>query len=110
MRFYNNERKACFLLKQFQNGNEVKIGEYNSLTNHLDLTLGQPMKWDGRSPPKDRTLRIIEHSQVNITIYVVLASLSCVGIVMATVFLIVNIKYRNQRYVNAQRIIQDASE
>ncbi|XP_055633199.1 gamma-aminobutyric acid type B receptor subunit 2 isoform X2 [Toxorhynchites rutilus septentrionalis] len=99
VRFYNNERKACFLLKQFQNGNEVKIGEYNSLTNHLDLTLGQPMKWDGRSPPKDRTLRIIEHSQVNITIYVVLASLSCVGIVMATVFLIVNIKYRNQRYI-----------
>ncbi|EAT37610.2 AAEL010408-PA [Aedes aegypti] len=99
VRFYNNERKASFLLKQFQNSEEVKIGEYNSLTNRLDLTLGQPMKWVGRSPPKDRTLRIIEHSQVNITIYVVLASTSCVGIVMATAFLIVNIKYRNQRYI-----------
>ncbi|XP_058813758.1 gamma-aminobutyric acid type B receptor subunit 2 [Topomyia yanbarensis] len=99
VRFYNNERKASFLLKQFQNGEEVKIGEYSSLTNRLDLSLGHPMKWVGRAPPKDRTLRIIEHSQVNITIYVVLASLSCVGIVMATVFLIVNIKYRNQRYI-----------
>ncbi|XP_058467676.1 gamma-aminobutyric acid type B receptor subunit 2 [Malaya genurostris] len=99
VRFYNNERKASFLLKQFQNGEEVKIGEYSSLTNRLDLSLGHPMKWVGRSPPKDRTLRIIEHSQVNITIYVVLASFSCVGIVMATVFLIVNIKYRNQRYI-----------
>lgn len=84
-------------MKQFQNSEEVKIGEYNSLTNRLDLTLGHPMKWVGRSPPKDRTLRIIEHSQVNITIYVVLASTSCVGIVMATAFLIVNIRYRNQR-------------
>lgn len=99
VRFYNNERKASFLLKQFQNNEEVKIGEYSSLTNRLDLTLGKPLKWVGRSPPKDRTLRIIEHSQVNITIYVVLASLSCVGIVMASVFLAVNIKFRNQRYV-----------
>ncbi|KFB46262.1 AGAP004595-PA-like protein [Anopheles sinensis] len=99
VRFYNNERKASFLLEQFQNGAEVKIGEYNSLTGRLDLSIGHPLKWVGRSPPKDRTLRIIEHSQVNITIFVVLASTSCVGIVMATVFLAVNIKFRNQRYI-----------
>lgn len=97
VRFYNNERKASFLLKQFQNGAEVKIGEYSSLTGRLDLSLGHPLKWVGRSPPKDRTLRIIEHSQVNITIFVVLASTSCVGIIMATVFLAVNITFRNQR-------------
>uniref|UniRef100_A0A182IJK6 Gamma-aminobutyric acid type B receptor subunit 2 n=1 Tax=Anopheles atroparvus TaxID=41427 RepID=A0A182IJK6_ANOAO len=99
VRFYNNERKASFLLEQFQNGAEVKIGEYNSLTGRLDLSIGHPLKWVGRSPPKDRTLRIIEHSQVNITIFVVLASTSCVGIIMATVFLAVNIKFRNQRYI-----------
>ncbi|XP_035777625.1 gamma-aminobutyric acid type B receptor subunit 2-like isoform X2 [Anopheles albimanus] len=99
VRFYNNERKASFLLEQFQNGEEVKIGEYNSLTGRLDLSLGHPLKWVGRSPPKDRTLRIIEHSQVNITIFVVLASTSSLGIVMATVFLAVNIKFRNQRYI-----------
>ncbi|XP_052867877.1 gamma-aminobutyric acid type B receptor subunit 2 [Anopheles cruzii] len=99
VRFYNNERKASFLLEQFQNGQEVKIGEYNSLNGRLDLSLGHPLKWVGRSPPKDRTLRIIEHSQVNITIFVVLASTSSLGIVMATVFLAVNIKFRNQRYI-----------
>lgn len=97
VRFYNNERKANFLLKQFQNGTEVKVGEYSSLHNRLDLTLGEPMKWVGKSPPKDRTLRIIEHSQVNITIYVILASCSALGIVISSVFLAVNIKFRNQR-------------
>lgn len=45
VRFYNNERKASFVLKQFQNGEWVKIGEYNSLYNHLDLSLGSPIKW-----------------------------------------------------------------
>lgn len=45
VRFYNNERKASFLLKQFQLGEWVKIGEFNSLYNRLDLTLGSPIKW-----------------------------------------------------------------
>lgn len=53
----------------------------------------------GRSPPKDQTVRIIEHSQVNLTIYAILASCSILGIILATVFLGFNIKYRNQRYV-----------
>jgi gamma-aminobutyric acid type B receptor len=45
VRFYNNERKASFLLKQFQNGIEVKVGEYSSLHNRLNLGIGEPMKW-----------------------------------------------------------------
>lgn len=52
-----------------------------------------------RNPPKDRTLEIIEHSQVNKTIYGIFASCAALGILMATIFLIINIKYRNQRYI-----------
>ncbi|XP_024936247.1 gamma-aminobutyric acid type B receptor subunit 2 isoform X2 [Cephus cinctus] len=99
VRFYDNERKAYILLKQFQNGNEVKVGEYNGVTGNLDLSRGQPLVWRGRSPPKDRTLHIIEHSMVNITIYAALASAASLGIVMAAIFLAINIKYRNQRYI-----------
>lgn len=85
------------LIKQFQADHEVKIGEYNSLENRLLFENGGPWRWVGRSPPKDQTLRIIERSQVNLTIYAILASCSILGIVMATVFLVFNIKYRNQR-------------
>ncbi|XP_011501119.1 PREDICTED: gamma-aminobutyric acid type B receptor subunit 2-like [Ceratosolen solmsi marchali] len=99
VRFYDNERKAYILLKQFQSGNEVKVGEYDAITGTLDFTRGQPLVWRGKSPPKDRTLHIIEHSTVNITIYAVLASAASLGIVMAAVFLAINIKYRNQRYI-----------
>lgn len=45
VRFYNNERKASFQLNQFQNGEEVKVGEYSSLQTRLDLTRGEPLKW-----------------------------------------------------------------
>ncbi|XP_046411411.1 gamma-aminobutyric acid type B receptor subunit 2 isoform X1 [Neodiprion fabricii] len=104
VRFYGNERKAYILMKQFQSGvvpggSEVKVGEYNGVTGELDLTRGQPLEWRGKSPPKDRTLHIIEHSMVNTTIYAVLAAAASVGIVMAAIFLAINIRYRNQRYI-----------
>ncbi|XP_044594203.1 gamma-aminobutyric acid type B receptor subunit 2 isoform X2 [Cotesia glomerata] len=99
VRFYDNERKAYILLKQFQSGSEVKVGEYDGVTDTLDLHRGQPMVWRGRSPPKDRTVHVIEHSTVNITIYVTIASVASVGILLAVVFLAINIRYRNQRYI-----------
>ena len=45
VRFYDNERKASIMLKQFQDGNEIKVGEYNAATQHLDLTLGDKLQW-----------------------------------------------------------------
>ncbi|XP_017141898.1 gamma-aminobutyric acid type B receptor subunit 2 isoform X1 [Drosophila miranda] len=99
VRFYNNERKANILVNQFQLGQMEKIGEYHSQKSHLDLSLGKPVRWVGKTPPKDRTLIYIEHSQVNPTIYIVSASASVIGVIIATVFLAFNIKYRNQRYI-----------
>ncbi|KAM3956902.1 gamma-aminobutyric acid type B receptor subunit 2 [Aphomia sociella] len=101
VRFYDNERKASILLKQFQGDEvgEVKVGEYCAERDHLDLGSWEPFKWIGKNPPKDRTLRLIEHTQVNITIYSVLVSCSILGILLATGFLAMNIHYRNQRYI-----------
>ncbi|XP_032524804.2 gamma-aminobutyric acid type B receptor subunit 2 isoform X2 [Danaus plexippus] len=99
VRFYDNERKASILLKQFQGeAGEVKVGEYCAERDRLDLA-GDAFKWVGKNPPKDRTLRLIEHTQVNITIYAVLVSCSVLGILLATGFLAMNIHYRNQRYI-----------
>lgn len=78
-------------------GREVNVGEYDSITGILDLARGDALLWDGRPPPKDRTVRIIEHSTVDITLYAVLASAASSGIVLASIFLAINIRYRNQR-------------
>lgn len=78
-------------------GSEVKIGEYDGVTDTLDLDKGYSLVWRGKSPPKDRTLHIIEHSTVNIKIYAVLATAASGGIILAVVFLAINIRYRNQR-------------
>ncbi|XP_050524506.1 gamma-aminobutyric acid type B receptor subunit 2 [Daktulosphaira vitifoliae] len=101
VRFYNNERKASILLKQFQVNKEVKIGEYNGVTGTLDLSVGKEVKWraGGKGPPKDQTLTIYEDSHVNVAVYIGLAVAAIIGIVIATAFLIVNIKYRDQKYI-----------
>ncbi|XP_067619626.1 gamma-aminobutyric acid type B receptor subunit 2 isoform X2 [Eurosta solidaginis] len=99
VRFYNNERKANILINQFQLGQAEKIGEFHSQLSHLDLTLGKPVRWVGKTPPKDRTLVYIEHSQVDLTIFVISACFSVGGILAACFFLGFNIKNRNQRYI-----------
>nr|XP_027225527.1 LOW QUALITY PROTEIN: gamma-aminobutyric acid type B receptor subunit 2-like [Penaeus vannamei] len=95
----DNTRKGYILLKQFQGGREVKIGEYDGLDNVLQLDKGHPIYWPGGNPPLDRTIKLIEKTSVNISIYAVLVTMASCGIVMASVFLAINIKYRNQRYI-----------
>uniref|UniRef100_A0A8D8VC27 Gamma-aminobutyric acid type B receptor subunit 2 n=1 Tax=Cacopsylla melanoneura TaxID=428564 RepID=A0A8D8VC27_9HEMI len=101
VRFYDNERKANILLKQFQNGRgEIKIGEFNAITHYLDLERWDPIRWkEGRGPPMDRTVSITEHSHVKLGIYLAFAISSAIGITFASIFLFLNIKHRNQRYI-----------
>lgn len=85
------------MLKQFQSGKDVKVGEYNGVSDTLDFSCGGDIKWLGNKPPKDRTLQIFEHSQVNVTVYCILAAAAAVGILLTIAFLSINIMYRNQR-------------
>ncbi|XP_022257647.1 gamma-aminobutyric acid type B receptor subunit 2-like, partial [Limulus polyphemus] len=47
--FTRNERRGLVLLKQFQGGTEVKIGEYDSIGDTLDLSKGQAITWRDNS-------------------------------------------------------------
>lgn len=69
------------------------------MTGTLDLSVGEEVKWraGGKGPPKDQTLTIYEDSHVNVAVYMGLAVAAVIGIFIATVFLIVNIKYRDQK-------------
>ncbi|KAK8747898.1 hypothetical protein OTU49_016218, partial [Cherax quadricarinatus] len=96
----DNTRKGYILkIKQFQGGREVKIGEFDGFENVLELDKGHPIYWPGGNPPLDRTVKLIEKTSVNISIYAILVTIASSGIVMASIFLAINIKYRNQRYI-----------
>ncbi|XP_055937587.1 gamma-aminobutyric acid type B receptor subunit 2-like isoform X1 [Argiope bruennichi] len=98
--FIKNERRSQILLKQFQNGSEVKVGEYDPIFDEIDFSKGVPIIWSaGGGPPADRTHKKITKKRISITVYSILVTFAIFGIIIATVFLIVNIKYRNQRYI-----------
>lgn len=61
VRFYNNERRANILLKQFQSDKEVKIGEFNSIENKLMFESGNPMKWVNDEHFNRKTLNFLSN-------------------------------------------------
>ncbi|XP_013776602.1 gamma-aminobutyric acid type B receptor subunit 2-like isoform X2 [Limulus polyphemus] len=98
--FFRNERRGLVLLKQYQNGAEVKIGEYDSVSNTLKLYKDTKIIWNGANgPPPDRTLIVIQPSRISLTIYAIIVTFALLGIIMASSFLVINIRFRNQRYI-----------
>lgn len=71
----------------------------NSLTNNwLSLSFHH---YSGTSPPIDYTIQKVIPSRVNRTLFVLISIMATIGIVLAVVFLSINIKYRNQRWVKS---------
>lgn len=98
--FDENERRGSILLKQLQGELEVSIGEYHSVSNVLEFTPGNSIKWHGSNvPPVDRTFRRILPSRVSLTLFIIITIFAVCGIILSFVFLTFNIKYRNQKYI-----------
>lgn len=76
---------------------EVIIGSYDALNDELDLKVGFPIIWRGPSPPIDYTIQRVTPFRINRTLFVIISILALFGIVLAFVFLTINIKFRNQR-------------
>lgn len=77
----------------------MKVGEFDGVSETLSLldSKDNQIVWNGKNPPKDRTIEIIEHTRVNPTLFAAMTVASSVGIVLASFFLAINIKFRNQR-------------
>ncbi len=73
------------------------IGEYSGVTNTLHLEKCDDIKWVRNRPPKDRTFQRIVETRVNTTLYIIIVVVASIGILLALVFLAINIKFRNER-------------
>ncbi|CAG0920005.1 unnamed protein product, partial [Notodromas monacha] len=94
-----NPRVSNSIPREIADDEEAKVGEYNGLFDRLDLDKGEAIFWADGLPPRDRTKVETIPSRVNLTIYSVLVTISCLGIIMACYFLGINIKHRNQRFI-----------
>ncbi|KAI7798455.1 gamma-aminobutyric acid type B receptor subunit 2 precursor [Triplophysa rosa] len=96
--FRNGERMGTIKFTQFQEGQEVKVGEYNAIADVLDL-INHTIRFQGVEPPKDRTFVRLQRRQINVPLYSILSTITILGMLMAGAFLFFNIKNRNHRLI-----------
>ena len=75
------------------------IGEYSGVTRTLHLEKCEKIQWVKNRPPKDRTFKLNVQTRVNTTLYIIIVVVASLGILIATVFLGINIKFRNKREI-----------
>ncbi|TRY84326.1 hypothetical protein DNTS_025433, partial [Danionella cerebrum] len=96
--FRNGERMGTIKFTQFQEGQEVKVGEYNAIADVLDL-INNTIRFQGVEPPKDRTFVRLQRRQINVPLYSILSTITILGMLMGGAFLFFNIKNRNHRLI-----------
>ncbi|KAK6491233.1 gamma-aminobutyric acid type B receptor subunit 2-like [Huso huso] len=96
--FRNGERMGTIRFNQFQEGQEVKVGEYNAIADVLEL-MNNTIRFQGVEPPKDRTIVQNQRRNINLPLYSILSAVTILGMFMAGAFLFFNIKNRNHKLI-----------
>ncbi|XP_061114576.1 gamma-aminobutyric acid type B receptor subunit 2 [Conger conger] len=96
--FRNGERMGTIKFTQFQEGQEVKVGEYNAIADVLEL-INNTIRFQGMEPPKDRTIVHLQRRQIRVPLYSILSVITILGMFMASAFLFFNIQNRNHRLI-----------
>ena len=122
VRFKNNSRRGNILIKQIvapkpeedepqadgdaeeksvatRGLTERCVGEYSGVTRTLHLEKCDEIQWERNRPPKDRTFKLNLQTRVNTTLYIIIVVVASLGILIATVFLGINIRFRNKREI-----------
>ncbi|KAI6216076.1 hypothetical protein M3Y94_00460800 [Aphelenchoides besseyi] len=94
VRFENNERLGLVSLFQWQNGSYTNIGYYDSADHVFDLNSNN--NW---MPPRDATVVVRQRQYVNYFLLGAMCSIALVGVLLALMFLFINIKYRNHKFI-----------
>ncbi|XP_077978603.1 gamma-aminobutyric acid type B receptor subunit 2-like isoform X2 [Glandiceps talaboti] len=97
IKFRGGDRLGTIVLEQYQNGEEVMVGEYHAYNDEFVIT--NTIVWEGGSAPIDRPIIFRYPSGVSFILYVTLGSLSYLGIMIALMFLFFNMKFRKHRYI-----------
>uniref|UniRef100_A0A8R1TKA2 Gamma-aminobutyric acid type B receptor subunit 2 n=3 Tax=Onchocerca TaxID=6281 RepID=A0A8R1TKA2_ONCVO len=93
--FENNERLGLVEILQWKNGSYVNFGIFDGTEAVLRLNSALE-DW---TPPLDSTIVVRERQHVAVLLFVMLSLIALGGVGMAFVFLVVNIRFRNHRYI-----------
>ncbi|KAI9555104.1 gamma-aminobutyric acid B receptor [Daphnia sinensis] len=100
IKFEDNERSGRLTVKQIVGAHEVAVAEYENASDTLFLN-ESAISWmsESKQPPRDRTIQTVEPSRISVPVFATLTIVAALGIVLASSFLAINIRFRNQRYI-----------
>ncbi|KAJ1372797.1 Gamma-aminobutyric acid type B receptor subunit 2, partial [Parelaphostrongylus tenuis] len=95
VRFENNERLGLIDIRQWRNGAYTDVGHYDGSSDIFTMKsdLGD---WE---PPLDATVIERKRQYISNLLFIVMSFLALTGISLAFIFLFINIKYRNHRFI-----------
>ena len=94
VKFENNERLGLSYIEQWWNGSYTNIGYYDNANDKF--VMSSMFDW---TPPLDATVVIRERQYISYLLLGIMCSLAFFGILLALFFLLVNIRYRNHRFI-----------
>ncbi|XP_038051812.1 gamma-aminobutyric acid type B receptor subunit 1-like [Patiria miniata] len=98
----NGDRLGLILLRQLQDGSDVKVGTLDPTTGTgRDITwLGyEPISWLGGAPPIDFIIEREDRQTIQLSLFLTGAILATVGIALACCFLAFNIHFKKLRVI-----------
>ncbi|XP_055332169.1 gamma-aminobutyric acid type B receptor subunit 2-like, partial [Paramacrobiotus metropolitanus] len=106
VKFFQNERVGSILINQFQvisdtvgAGKEEIIALYENESSTLNFSVGRPIFWHGKSAPRDSTYIENRLEHLNLATFITMTTLAIAGVILAVTFLVINVKYRNHKYI-----------
>ncbi|XP_030639104.1 gamma-aminobutyric acid type B receptor subunit 2-like [Chanos chanos] len=92
VKFQKGERVGTVIFSQYQDGREVKVGEYGASADKLKFT--NIVKFKGAEPPKDRTIVHFQRRRISLIHYSTLTLVTILCMITASALLFVIIKCR----------------
>ncbi|GMR48968.1 hypothetical protein PMAYCL1PPCAC_19163, partial [Pristionchus mayeri] len=96
VKFASNERLGIVDVKQYIKGAYQEIGKYDGTDKSFEL---DESKLNGWKAPSDHTQIEERTERISDTLRVAFSLLAVVGILLSLLFLIVNVRYRNHRFI-----------
>ncbi|CAB3406168.1 unnamed protein product [Caenorhabditis bovis] len=96
VKFANNERLGLVDILQWNDENYVRVGGYDGAEDEFSINMDNFKKWN---PPLDSTVTERRRDYVSSLLFIAMSFLAMVGIALALIFLLINFRYRNHRFI-----------
>ncbi|EGT43441.1 hypothetical protein CAEBREN_01118 [Caenorhabditis brenneri] len=96
VKFANNERLGLVDIKQWSEGEYIPFAMYDGAEDEFKIIDSTTKGW---SPPLDSTITERRREHISSLLFLAMSLLALIGIFLALIFLLINFRYRNHRFI-----------